>query len=187
MTPDKTTSQHETFRVLLQAMSRPGSIQQFMQPSSPEEHPLLRLLDCILDNEVCICGIGSEAQEMITRLHQQMGCRLGEIAEADFVIVSNGTSAGQLASARVGTPDYPDSSVTVVYLIEQLTPEGSTVILTGPGIKETVSPVFSGLALDEFRQLQTINSSFPLGMDAIFVDRSGQCCCIPRSTVIQVN
>jgi alpha-D-ribose 1-methylphosphonate 5-triphosphate synthase subunit PhnH len=177
---------HYTFRLLLQAMARPGSVLRVMEPSE-HEHPALRLLSCITDNEVGICSVGAEAQEIGTALCRHQGCRMTGIQDADFIIVSGGTSLGKLTAARPGTLEYPDSGATILYLIERIAHSGGTVVLSGPGIRETATPAFTGLDPAELLQLQTLNSAFPLGVDTIFVDREGQCTCIPRSTVIQVN
>lgn len=177
---------HYTFRLLLQAMARPGSVLRVMEPSE-HEHPALRLLSCITDNEVGICSLGAEAQEIGTALCRHQGCRMTGIQDADFIIVSGGTSLGKLTAARPGTLEYPDSGATILYLIERIAHSGGTVVLSGPGIRETATPAFTGLDPAELLQLQTLNCAFPLGVDTIFVDREGQCTCIPRSTVIQVN
>lgn len=177
---------HKTFRVLLQTMSRPGTVQQLL-PENNQKQAVLGLLSCLIDNEVSINGIGNGAQELVALLTRRHGTRQTEVSDADFIIVSDGSSNGQLQAARRGDLEYPDTGATVLYLVDSLSECGGSITLSGPGINGTASPQISGLDNPELLLLRELNIAFPLGIDAIFVDQKGQCACIPRSTSIKVN
>ena len=59
---------------------------------------------------------------------------------------------------------------------------GGTV--TGPGIKDKTRIKIEGLAAGELKELKHVNREFPLGVDSIYLDRSGRLTSIPRSTRI---
>jgi alpha-D-ribose 1-methylphosphonate 5-triphosphate synthase subunit PhnH len=86
---------------------------------------------------------------------------------------------------RTGSADYPDSSATLVYLVDSLAATGGDLTWKGPGIPGSVSPEVKGLARDEWHALQLANSSYPIGLDAFFLDRTGQVMALPRSTRIE--
>jgi len=180
-----TIRDHATFRTVLQAMSRPGTIQTL--PDAGTADPLVILLSSLLDNEVTVAAIDAAGAIALDAISKATGARRCPVAEADFVLVGNGTSNGQLASLRRGTPEYPETGATVIYLLDAVAAEGGSISLSGPGIRDQVAPFLGGLAIDELRQLGEVNRDFPLGVDAMYLDRQGRLACIPRSTRIGVS
>lgn len=176
--------EHQIFRILLQSMSRPGTVHRLTEAT--ESQPALSLLSCIIDNEVSVTAIGDEARELVTQLCRQQGSRPTDVSNADVIIISGGSSGTHLETVRLGDLEYPDTGATVLYLVDFLEEGAGECSLTGPGINGTASLRINGLDRNELQLLRNINSAFPLGIDAIFVDRQGQCVCIPRSTVIKV-
>lgn len=175
---------HATFRVLLQAMSRPGTIHGL--PEVLPVQPVFQLLDAIIDNEVRVACLGQSGQEFDAFLARHTGCCICRPEEADFVVVSGGSSSGMITRAQRGRVDYPHEGATCIYLVEALFP-GRTVTLTGPGILETILLGIDGLALGELALIRETNREYPLGVDVILLDSKGQCACIPRSTTIEVH
>lgn len=184
---DSTTiiREHLTFRVLLKAMSRPGRV--YPLPDGPPGLPAAAcLLSCLLDNETSLAVIGDS--ELDTFLPRHLGCRPAVPEEADFVLVGRETGKDCLGLAlRCGSLEYPDRGATVIYLVEQLVEGGNTLSLAGPGIDGDISLDIGGLAAAELRHLQRLNNSYPLGVDAIFLDRQWRIACVPRSSRIGVN
>ena len=177
---------HRDFRVLLQAMSRPGEIFQLEEGSPGRERTLLRLLDSLLDPQVGFALFEPEPQ-LEEKLRQQCGVRPAPIEEADFLIAPRGSSDGQLQRAKRGRLEFPDEGATLIFAIEDLCEAGddSSPCLSGPGIKESIRPRIVGLDRRDLQALAEINQNYPLGIDAICVDRAGKLMCIPRSTRIQ--
>ena len=173
--------QHAVFRALLQAMSRPGSVQPL--PAAARQEPLLELLDAVCDPEVSFCLARADAA-LEERIVRRCGARPAPAESADFLVAPAGTSHGRLEELRRGTPDYPDRGATVIYQVASFAPGGVAPLLSGPGIKETVRPSLCGLDPAELAALRRSNAEFPLGVDAVLVSAGGEVLCIPRSTSI---
>jgi alpha-D-ribose 1-methylphosphonate 5-triphosphate synthase subunit PhnH len=180
---NRTIRDHFTFRVILQGMSHPGKV--FTLPVLPGEgSAAVELLGCLIDNEVSFAVIGDRDMETVLARHTDS--RPVSSDDADYIIVRNGTTQGRLANFKRGSLEYPDTGATVLYLVEALS-EAAGVVLSGPGINGTASLRISGLDPGELQLLGEVNSEFPLGVDTIFLDQSGNIACIPRSSRIGVN
>lgn len=178
--------EHATFRVVLQAMSHPGTPCQLpgQESVSGEHAPLIQLLSCLINNEVSFAIVGDECGSLATDLTRHTGTPRSDIGESDFVIAARGTTAGLLSRVKRGTLEYPDGGATLVYLVDDIAGEGGAAELSGPGVNGTVRPLFIGLSAAELRRLRDINAEYPLGVDAMFLDTTGKIACIPRSTRI---
>jgi len=177
---------HATFRVVLQAMSRPGTPCRLpIQESVTGKHAqLIQLLSCLMDNEVSFTIVGDDGGPLATDLSHRTGSARVDIDKSDFVIATGGTTSGLSSRIKRGTLEYPDGGATLVYLVDEIAEEGGTAELSGPGVNGTVCPLFIGLSASELRGLREINAEYPLGVDAMFLDTNGRIACIPRSTRI---
>jgi alpha-D-ribose 1-methylphosphonate 5-triphosphate synthase subunit PhnH len=146
----------------------------------------LTLLSSLLDNEVAVAAIGAGAIELLDAVAKATGCRSVIANDADFLLVLGGSSCGHLNGLRRGTSDYPETGASVIYMLDEIAAEGGQISFTGPGIRDRISPLLSGLEDNELKLLGEVNRDFPLGIDAIFIDRGGRLTCIPRSTRIGV-
>jgi len=172
------------FRVILKGMSHPGMVYR-LPVFTGERHSVVDLLGCLMDNEVSFAVIDDMNLETVLACHtcsRQTSCE-----DADYIVVRNGTTRGKLAEFKRGSLEYPDTGATIVYLVEALGEAKDGIILSGPGVKGTASLQITGLDPGELQLLREVNSEFPLGVDAIFLDRSGNIACIPRSSRIGVN
>ena len=180
---------HAIFRVILQATSHPGK--GFELPVSgtcnDRQATLISMLGCLMDNEVTFSIIGDEGDSIADAITFRTGSFLVGISEADFVIASRGATDGLLELIKRGTLDYPDKGATLVYLIDRIADNGGSTALRGPGIDGVIQPLFSGLADTELTGLRKVNSEYPLGVDALFLDAHGRVTSIPRSRRIGVN
>lgn len=207
MYANRTIRDHFTFRVILQGMSHPGKIYPLSGlpvssadtgtssccysgkasplPHSPgAESAVIEVLGCLIDNEVSFAVIGGKDMETVIARHTDS--RPVSFEDADYIIVRNGTTRGKLAGFKRGSLEYPDTGATILYLVESLS-EATGVVLSGPGVNGAVSLRITGLDPGELQLLRQVNSEFPLGVDAIFLDQSGNIACIPRSSQIGVN
>ncbi len=177
---------HATFRVVLQAMSHPGTTCQLpvLVPIAGEHAPLIQLLSCLMDNEVSFSIVGDDAGGLANDISMHTGSIQSNISESNFVIATKGTTSGQLSLIKRGTLEYPDGGATIVYLVDEIAEAEGTAELSGPGINGTVRPRIAGLATSELRELREINAEYPLGVDSMFLDTNGRITCIPRSTQI---
>ena len=165
MQTDNIIHDHTTFRVLLRAMSRPGSICQLPhhRETSGPRGLLAVMLGCLMDHEVTYFVMENKSDGLSHEIFRFIGSNRADIDTADFLIFPEGTSRGTLTGAKRGTLEYPDSGATVVYLVEKLGEMGGEVEMHGPGINGTVRPLISGLAKSEFGLLREANAEFPLG------------------------
>lgn len=172
---------HHIFRAILRAMSRPGQVQRLPEFAGERTAPV-ELLRCLVDNASRVAVLGDDrlAEELVDGCQ----CRLSEVAEADFVIVSPGADTTPLDQCRRGDLLYPDGGATVVYLVDGLAEGKDGIALSGPGIQGSTRLRISGLGDGELARLSRLNREFPLGVDAMFLvrRRSGRLACIPRST-----
>lgn len=186
MPADTIIHDHATFRVLLRAMSRPGSVCQLPRhrEASGQDALLAAVLRCLMDNEVTYYVADDAPDGLSLEIFRFTGSNRADIGMADFLIFPAGTSRGRLSGARRGTLEYPDKGATVVYLVERLGETGGEAAMHGPGINGTVRPLINGLVKAELGLLRAANAEFPLGLDAMFLDSDGRIMCIPRSTRI---
>ena len=77
---------------------------------------------------------------------------------------------------KIGTPDYPDRSTTLIVECEKLVATGA--VLTGPGIEHS-----SQLGLPDLTVLQQNAALFPLGLDFFFTS-GAQVAALPRTTKV---
>lgn len=174
---------HLTFRVILQGMSHPGKVYS-LPDFSGKEPAAVELLRCLMDNEASFAVIGDP--ELESALADHTGSRPVSPEYADFIIVCRG-AACNLAGCKRGSLEYPDSGATILYLVRELSEGSGEIILSGSGVAGTVSLGITGFPLSELDRLREVNSAFPLGVDAVFLDQRGRIACIPRSSRIGVN
>lgn len=165
------------FRAAMNAMARPGMIEtvQGAQPPAPLSVAagVLILTLCDPDTGVYLAGT-TDTQAVRDWITFHTGAPFVSAQSCDFAF---GTWAdlAPLAAYRIGTPEYPDRSATLVVEMEKL---GQGVTLRGPGIKDTAS-----LNLPETQVFQDNARRFPLGWDAYFC-AGDQLAALPRSTKV---
>ncbi len=184
----------KTFRTLLQAMSHPGRVYSVSQESGVNsrelESVLILVIQTLLDHEVGFCVIGTGKEYLETTISELTRCPVKDISDADFIIVSDGESNGEILKAKRGSLEYPDAGATVIYVVEFLNDRDNgkpIALLKGPGIRNDIAPVIHGLGQNELFHIKEINSEFPLGIDCIFINGANRIMCIPRSTRIEVR
>ncbi len=133
---------HDCFRVLLQAMSRPGTI--FPLPETADRGLLpdaLRVLDTVVDQQSSCClldadpGFAAQLQDLTHTMFKPAD-------EADFLLAFSGHSRGRLLKAKRGRLAFPDQGATILFGVDSLSDgdRDSGVPLSGPGIKAVNYP-----------------------------------------------
>jgi alpha-D-ribose 1-methylphosphonate 5-triphosphate synthase subunit PhnH len=182
------------FRVLLQAMSRPGRLFRLeaLQPFGAHA-AALAVAQCLLDHEVGFSTVGRESTESFAAaVAAATGARKAGLPEADFVFVAGPDGHGAAGAARRGSIDYPDAGATLVYSLDAQAardPGHFRIRLSGPGIPEEdgIAPAMREIPAAELQALQTANADYPLGIDALFVRPNGELMALPRSTRIRLR
>jgi alpha-D-ribose 1-methylphosphonate 5-triphosphate synthase subunit PhnH len=183
----------QNFRILLEAMSRPGRMLRLdgIQAAAPFA-AVLAVGGCLLDHEVSLCVIGGgDARALQAAL---VGATQGrpEVPEkADYLFIVGARGQGAAARAKRGRLEAPEEGATLVYCLAEGTSASHRlqVRLRGPGIARPggIAPEMPGVPPAEFQALMAANADYPLGVDAFFVRPGGALMGLPRSTRIQVG
>ena len=177
-----------TFRALLDAMARPGTIQS-LPPRRVEDGEwggALLVLQALLDHEVTF-HVLSEQSLPHEQLLRRTGARSAALEQADFVLTRGGGAVAAIEEAREGGFEEPERSATVIVLADSLNGDGVALTLSGPGIESTSMLAVEGLPAAAFEALRRRTVTFPEGVDVILVDTAGQVVAVPRSTRIALT
>jgi len=180
-----------TFRVLLDAMARPGTIRQLPVASegAPVNPWLAATLLTLLDHEVGLAVDAFPGAESVERyVRQRTAARIATPEQADFVVTSWDTLDASLpVRLRQGTLEYPNDSATLLILVPPLgQASGLRLDLAGPGIPSGHVAWIGGLSAALFDARDEV-AEYPCGIDLLLIDPSGQIMALPRSTAIQVS
>lgn len=168
----------QAFRIAMDVMARPGTIQdvaggQGPSPLSPAAATLLLTL-CDSSTPVFLADSHNTA-EIRQWLSFHTGAPITGRRGAQFALGTWGDLA-PLEGFPLGSPEFPDRSVTLIIEMDQL--DASGVTLKGPGIKDTAQ-----LNLPDPEAHRINRSRFPLGFDCFFAAGS-QLAALPRSTEV---
>ncbi|MEF3048998.1 phosphonate C-P lyase system protein PhnH [Pseudotabrizicola sp. L79] len=170
------------FRILLEAMARPGSLHWLAdaRPPAPMSAAAGTTLLTLADDTtpVFLCAsVDSPALRGWIAFHigaPVLAADAPDLSSARFAYGPLAEIATYLSRLHPGEPDYPDRSATVLIEMPALRAEG--VRLTGPGIQAEAYLNLSDPAL-----FQANHARFPLGFDFYLTCRS-QIAGVPRST-----
>lgn len=182
-----------TFRALLDAMARPGTVHH-LPPRRPDDGVwggALLVLQALLDHEVTFHVLNDQALSGETLAYDQLlrrtGARSASLDKADFVMARGDGAVAAIEEAREGGFEEPERSATVVLLADSLGGDGVALALSGPGIESTSMLAVEGLPAAAFEALRRRTVTFPEGVDVILVDTAGQVAAVPRSTRIALT
>ncbi|MDO5648287.1 phosphonate C-P lyase system protein PhnH [Paracoccus sp. (in: a-proteobacteria)] len=164
------------FRIIMQAMARPGTIHRLTGGTAPAPvGPAAATALLVLCDPTTPLHLAGAADHPSLRnwVSFHTGAPLTDAETAQF---AHGRWDDLMPLDRfpVGLPDYPDRSATLIVELDALDPTGTR--LTGPGIQDAAH-----LSLPAPDVLAANAARFPLGLDFIFTcgDRLA---CLPRST-----
>ena len=166
------------FRAAMSVMARPGKIEKTGGAAGPA--PLspaaAALLLTIADPETPVHLAGAwDNAELHDWLTFHAGAPLTRAEDAAFAI-GDWASLQPLSRFRIGNPEYPDRSATLIVETDALSPNGAR--LTGPGIETAAS-----LSLPDLAALQANRALFPLGLDFFFC-AGDRLAALPRTTIV---
>jgi alpha-D-ribose 1-methylphosphonate 5-triphosphate synthase subunit PhnH len=179
-----------TFRVLLNAMNRPGEICRLPVASGSVEI-VKTVSQTLFDHEVTFALAGQahplfSANDVILWTHAKRVAA----SEADFLIITGPDGHSAISQLRRGSPEMPDTGATVFFLLSETmdaNKEPKNHTLTGPGIPPPGRRPLPTMALanDDIEALQEANEEFPMGVDCFFLDPEGAIVGLPRSVTIR--
>lgn len=166
------------FRAALSAMSRPGRVETIRGAHAPapmsEAAATLILTLCDPDTPLWLApSLESPAMRGWIAFHT--GAPLAARHDAAFAV---GTWAEMLplGDFRIGIPEYPDRSATLIVEVEAF---GDAHRLTGPGIGGEAR-----LTLPDPTAFRTNAARFPLGFDT-FLTAGDRVAAVPRTTRVE--
>ena len=167
------------FREILEALARPGTIRRVSGANLPTPLStaagvaLLVLVDPT--TRVHLAG-AADCPAVRDWIAFHVGAPLAPAEDADFA-VGTWDAFHPVSRFRIGQPDYPDRSATLIVECDRLVNHGPA--LTGPGIETA-----TWLNLPETAAFRANRALFPLGFDTLFTagDRIAG---LPRSTRVE--
>lgn len=183
----------QAFRILMKVMSEPGVLRTLNQAEgiAPLAPAAVTTLLALLDQTTALWLSPSLNTEAVrANLNFHAGAPLIDLpARADFVAALPG-ELPDLGSLKIGEPDYPDRSCTLLLQVKHITAQACDVAnvglrLSGPGIQGQKILHISHPGDDLLNYLVTRPDPFPQGLDLILL--AGDCVtAIPRTTQVEV-
>lgn len=182
---DKVLSAQSTFRSVMDAMARPGSVQR-IRPASGAPAPMMRGTAAIAltlfdhDTPVWLDSAMSETADVAKWLKFHTSAPvIADMSACSFAVVGDVQTLPSLDRFALGSNEYPDRSATLILQVGSLT-SGPAWQLTGPGI-EGVAVLQATIRQNLFERLAVNAALFPRGIDVVLV-HDDTAVAIPRTT-----
>ena len=159
------------FRVLMNAMSRPGTLQKVTAGTDSvnglNAGSIVAALT-LCDHETTVFVEESDAGAEIREfLSFRCGCLLTEeLEQADFAFFGTVPGTDVLERLKIGNSQYPDRSATLIAQVDTMS-EGDGLLLEGPGIFNLHALSIPAISSELVEWWTTNNDRFPLGIDMI--------------------
>lgn len=186
---DPVQQSQQAFRILLDAMARPGRV---LELSADCGHPeglapvlaagLLTLAD--LDTPVWL-GEGFDTPAMRDWLRFHTGAPLAVTTDQAALVLLDASTMPALESCSLGTDEAPERGATLLVQVPSLT-GAAAMTWRGPGIKDSVAMPLCGLDAALWRQRAQLPAVFPRGLD-IYLGCGRQVIGLPRSTIVSLT
>jgi alpha-D-ribose 1-methylphosphonate 5-triphosphate synthase subunit PhnH len=183
---DKVLSAQSTFRSVMDAMARPGSIQRIASAAGTPAAMMrgtaaiaLTLFDH--DTPVWLDTRMSATPDITKWLKFHTSAPVvADSSISSFALVGDPQNLPPLDRFAFGSNEYPDRSTTLILQVESLT-QGPAIELRGPGIDGTATLNISIQPHDLFERLAVNVALFPRGIDIVLV-HDDTIVAIPRTT-----
>ena len=182
---DKALSAQSTFRSVMDAMARPGSIQRIASAAGTPAAMMrgtaaiaLTLFDH--DTPVWLDGRVSTSEVAKWLKFHTSAPVTSDPSIASFAVVGDPENLPALDRFAFGSNEYPDRSTTLIVQVGGLT-DGPVVELQGPGIDGSAALRASIQPRDLFERLAINATLFPRGIDVVLV-HDDSIVAIPRTT-----
>lgn len=181
---DKVLSAQSTFRSVMDAMARPGSIQRITPAAAPGMMPGAAAIALTLfdhDTPIWLDSKMSATPDVGKWLKFHTSAPVvADSSIASFAVVGDPQNLPALNRFSFGSGEYPDRSTTLILQVESLI-DGPAVELQGPGIDGTATLRASIQPADLFERLSINAALFPRGIDVVLV-HDDAIVTIPRTT-----
>ena len=185
---DKVLSAQSTFRSVMDAMARPGSVQRIAAVTGTPT-PMMRGAAAIAltlfdhDTPVWLDARMSETSDVTKWLKFHTGAPVvADSSICHFALIGDAQALPALDRFAFGSNEYPDRSTTLILQVESLT-QGVACELRGPGIDGVAALQAAIQPADLFERLAVNAGLFPRGIDVVLV-ADDAIVAIPRTTRI---
>lgn len=182
---DKVLSAQSTFRSVMDAMARPGSVQR-VRAAAGTPPPLMRGTAAIAltlfdhDTPIWLDRTISATSDVGKWLKFHTGAPLiADSSASGFAVVAGAADLPPLDRFALGSSEYPDRSTTLILQVDSLS-SGPAYELTGPGI-DGAAVLQATISTNLFEQLAVNAALFPRGLDVVLV-HDDAIVAIPRTT-----
>ncbi|SRR5713226_5769202 len=183
---DKVLSAQSTFRSVMDAMARPGSVQRIVAAAGTPSSVMrgaaaiaLTLFDH--DTPVWLDPMMSETLDVAKWLKFHTGAPVVKDSSiCSFALIGDAKALPALDRFAFGSNEYPDRSTTLILQVDSLT-QGPSFELRGPGIDGTAILQATIQPQDLFERLAINAALFPRGIDVVLV-HDDSIVAIPRTT-----
>jgi alpha-D-ribose 1-methylphosphonate 5-triphosphate synthase subunit PhnH len=171
---DKVLSAQTTFRSVMDAMARPGSVRQLMAGSGAPA-PMMRgtaaIALTLFDHDTPLWldprMSGTSDVGKWLKFHTSAPI-VADSAICSFALVGDARALPALDRFAFGIDEYPDRSTTLILQVESLS-RGPVYELRGPGIDGTAVLRAAIQPADLFERLAVNATLFPRGIDVVLV------------------
>jgi alpha-D-ribose 1-methylphosphonate 5-triphosphate synthase subunit PhnH len=183
---DKVLSAQSTFRSVMDAMARPGSVQR-VTASAGTPAGMMRGAAAIAltlfdhDTPIWLDAVMSETTDVARWLKFHTSAPVIEDSSvASFALIGDAENLSTLDRFAFGSSEYPDRSTTLILQVDSLT-RGPAFELKGPGIDGSALLQAMIRPRDLFERLAINEALFPRGIDVVLV-HDDTIVAIPRTT-----
>jgi len=167
-----------TFRALVAAMSRPGTVESVPAPADRA------VVATLVDHEV---SLATDDDRLRAALADQGRLDAQPVERADVVHARDHTG-WDVRECDHGSLTDPADGATVVYRVPTIVPDpdgdAATLTLTGPGV-DGRRRIAVGLPESELDALAAAQDPYPRGVDAVFAGDE-RIAAVPRSATMEV-
>jgi alpha-D-ribose 1-methylphosphonate 5-triphosphate synthase subunit PhnH len=183
---DKVLSAQATFRSVMDAMARPGSVRRVAAVARAPGAMMrgtaaiaLTLFDH--DTPVWLDPLMSETPDVTKWLKFHTGAPVtANSSICSFAMIADARALPALDRFAFGSNEYPDRSTTLILQVESLT-QGPPLELCGPGIDGTAVLQAAIQPANLFERLDINRTLFPRGIDVVLV-ADDAIVAVPRTT-----
>jgi alpha-D-ribose 1-methylphosphonate 5-triphosphate synthase subunit PhnH len=186
---DKVLSAQSTFRAVMDAMARPGSIQR-ITAATGMPHPLMpgtaAVALTLFDHDTPIWldhAMAATADVAKWLKFHTSAPVITDSSVASFALIGDPKNLLPFERFALGSSEYPDRSTTLILQVESLA-QGPAVKLSGPGIDGSTT-LRAAIAPDDLLERLAANATlFPRGVDLVLV-HDDAIAAIPRTTRLE--
>lgn len=194
-------SVHDTqriYRALLNAVARPGTIQDIgaaigkLDLSLEFNRTAAAISLTLLDGEVGHAVRMSASQPLSDYIRRMTFSPAMPLNRADYVFADGDSDAAAIAGLieplRRGTHEAPDLGATLFLNVKELGSRAACErrwTLSGPGIAAETDCCITGLADGWLAEREKANAEYPLGIDLFLYTEQGLLVALPRTTNIR--